>query len=126
MDHSPRASRQSAAISAVLLSPGGTPVGRGLVKNVSETGLCVEHARSWPRGASVGLEIPATPGRGRITLLGEVRWSDGRAAGVEVAAMMPHHRARFSNLLDELSHRPPRLPATLTSEEGGAAEYEAA
>lgn len=122
MTQARRDERRSTDFSAVVMTPSGAPRGRGRVKNLSHTGLCLsaKDALGFPPGASIGVEIPADAERGRITILGEVRWTDGREAGVQVAAMVPHHRARYARLLHALDTAPPRLPASLTSTEGDA------
>lgn len=102
MTHPPRDVRRPSDLTALVMTPSGALQGQGRVKNLSNTGLCVEHPLGLHPGASIGVEIPAGEGRGRITILGEVRWADGDTSGVEVAAMVPHHRARYAHLMDSL------------------------
>ena len=102
MTHSPRDVRRSTDFSAQLLTPAGDVFGEGRVRNVSSSGLCMEHSLALHPGAYVGIEIPPDESRGRIAILGEVRWANGPEIGLQVTAMMPHHRARYSRLLESL------------------------
>lgn len=97
-----RKERRPSDLSVEVQTPSGTLRADGRVKNLSDEGLCLEHELNVPPGAHIGVEIPPAGDRGRITILGEVRWANGKVAGIQVAAMVPHHRHRYRHLLSSL------------------------
>lgn len=85
---------------SVLARPDG-PQALARVRNVSADGvLLTDLARPVSRDESVWVELPRTEGRGRVGMLGRVRWAEDDRAGVAIEAMLPHHRQRFCDLLD--------------------------
>lgn len=120
MNRALRENRRPSDLSARVLTPSGSVHGRGRVKNLSSAGLLLEHGLPFPPGASIGVELPASAERGRIAILGEVRWTAQGGVGIQVTAMVPHHRVRYQHLLAALDHPPPPLPASLGSAEGSA------
>ena len=61
--------------------------------------LLTDLARPVSRDESVWVELPRTDGRGRVGMLGRVRWTEDDRAGVAIEAMLPHHRQRYVDLL---------------------------
>ena len=92
-----------AAEMPIHVSREGGVVEEVILRDVGPEGFCVEAQLDDVKvGETVGLEVPADDERGRITALGELRWTDGTAAGLRLVGMMPNHRLRFSRLLDSL------------------------
>ncbi len=61
--------------------------------------LLTDLARPVSRDESVWVELSRTAGRGRVGMLGRVRWTEDDRAGVAIEAMLPHHRQRYVDLL---------------------------
>jgi hypothetical protein len=102
MQEQMRASRLHADIPVEVRVPTGDFRQVGRVRNLNTDGLLVEHPTPLKPGASIGVEFPASDGRGRMVVLGEVAWADRARAGVRVCGMMPHHRVRYERLLSNL------------------------
>jgi hypothetical protein len=91
---------------SVLTDPDG-PHTAARVQNVSTRGLALSQLpRPIARETPIWIEIPKADGRGRVGFLGRVRWTRDDSAGVEIEAMLPHHRLRLSSILEELSTSP--------------------
>lgn len=97
-----RATRLSADIPVEVRLPTGEVRREGRVRNLNTHGILVEVPASLKAGEPIGVEFPATEGRGRMVVLGEVAWADERRAGVRVRGMTPHHRVRYETLLSAL------------------------
>jgi len=97
-----RANRLYADIPVEVRMPTGDFAQPGRVRNLTSDGLLVEHASPLKPGSTIGVEFPASAGRGRMVVLGEVAWANAQRAGVRVCGMMPHHRVRFEKLMTSL------------------------
>ncbi len=87
---------------AVLAQPDGAEA-LARVRNVSRDGLLLARlARPVEPDEAIWIELPRTHGRGRVGLLGRVRWAEDDRAGVAIEAMLPHHRERFVSLVEAL------------------------
>jgi hypothetical protein len=88
---------------AVLSRPDGAEA-LARVQNLSMHGLMLTRlARPVQPEEAVWIEIPQSPGRGRVGLLGRVCWTEDDRAGVAIEAMLPHHRERFVGLVEQLA-----------------------
>jgi hypothetical protein len=69
------------------------------VRNIARRGLMIELTEGViARDLEICIEMPAQNGRARIAAIAIVRWCAGRHVGLEILAMLPHHRERFEEL----------------------------
>lgn len=69
------------------------------VRNVARRGMMIELTEgAIARELEICIEMPAQNGRARIAAIAIVRWCAGRHVGLEILAMLPHHRERLEEL----------------------------
>ena len=96
-----------AAEMPIHVSREGGVVEQVIMRDIGPDGFCVEaKLDNLTVGETVGVEVPADEERGRITAIGELRWTDKGVAGLRLVGMLPNHRRRFEHLLESLEDEP--------------------
>ena len=95
--------RRNAHLTAdVRMDPEG-PGRSAQITNVSTRGLRLRRAgRRLRRDQELWIEIPRVYGRGRMGMVARVAWTREDEAGVQIEAMLPHHRERLLSLFEAL------------------------
>jgi CheY-like chemotaxis protein len=92
--------RRTFIADATLLADNGTPLAAGTLRNMSQTGLCVEFALPFGEGETVRLAVRLPGVADPLIVAGRVAWCKDAALGIEIAQPSPETEQALRKLLE--------------------------